>query len=193
MTSENIYQAPEAELAVESSESEKDQFFTTASRKLIVLSIFTLNIYSLYWFYKHWEAQKLNAERNCMPVLRAIFQVFFVYSLFSIIRKDASSKGINASWGAGLFATVYILLQITSGIVGQLSGDPADMFNLILVSWMVSFISIIPIAIVQKTANRINGDPDGKQNERFTGLNWLCVGLGAIYWGLVILGTQLAV
>jgi hypothetical protein len=83
MTSENIYQAPEAELVVTSSDEEKLQFFTTTIRKLIILSICTFNIYSLYWFYKHWQAQKLGAGVNCKPVLRAILGIGKIKRHFS--------------------------------------------------------------------------------------------------------------
>ncbi len=189
MTSENIYQAPEAELVVTSSDEEKLQFFTTTIRKLIILSICTFNIYSLYWFYKHWQAQKLGAGVNCKPVLRAIFQVFFVYSLFSKIKIETASKGIKAAWGAGLFATVYILLQITSVVTGQIFSDPSFIIVSLFISFGISLLGVIPLIVAQKTANQLNGDPEGKQNEQFSGLNWLCIVLGVCYFSLIIFSS----
>lgn len=62
MTSENIYQAPEAELVVTSSDEEKLQFFTTTIRKLIILSICTFNIYSLIGFTNIGKRKNLALE-----------------------------------------------------------------------------------------------------------------------------------
>jgi hypothetical protein len=116
VTTDNIYQTPEAPLLSQDEPTEALQFFTTQRRKLIISGVCTLNIYSIYWFYKHWTAQRINGGRDCIPVLRAIFQVFFVFSLFSTIKYDAEFKKLAVTWSAGWLAAFYILCTIVGSI-----------------------------------------------------------------------------
>lgn len=193
MSESNVYKAPEAELLSNPSEGEeaKPEFFTTAISKMIILSVCTLNLYSFYWFYKHWTAQKLNANRDCLPVLRAIFQVFFVYSLFSTIKNDADIKSVKASWMAGPLAVYYILLQILQNV----SDNLPTLFDSVLFDslfWIIfGLTSIIPMVIVQKTANILNDDEEGVTNKKFGIANWVFTLIGVAFWGLIVIGLFL--
>lgn len=90
---------------------------------------------------------------------------------------------------AGLFATVYILLQITSVVIGQIFSEPSFIIVSFVISFGISLLGVIPLIVAQKTANQLNGDPKGKQNERFSGLNWLCIVLGVCYFSLIIFSS----
>ncbi|MFT2089476.1 hypothetical protein [Paraglaciecola sp. 2405UD69-4] len=193
MSTDDIYKAPEAELIVNPNDSEeaKPEFFTTAISKMVVLSVCTLNLYSFYWFYKHWTAQKLNANRDCLPVLRAIFQVFFVYSLFSTIKNEADHKSVKAAWMAGPLAVYYIVLQILQNASEHL---PSISENLLFDSlfWIIfGLTSVIPMLVVQKTANILNDDPEGITNKKFGAANWVFTLIGVAFWGLMVVGLML--
>lgn len=55
---ENAFSAPQAEL-IDDSNNEisgiSREFYIVSTTKFLVLYITSLGIYSLYWFYKHWQ------------------------------------------------------------------------------------------------------------------------------------------
>ncbi len=85
MSEEDIYTAPKSDLGNELTDGSKCEFFPTSQRKLVVLFIVTFGAYPVYWFYKNWALYKKNAEKKIMPLLRAIFYIFFTHSLFRIV------------------------------------------------------------------------------------------------------------
>lgn len=186
MSTDNIYQAPEAELVNLTETNTAPAYFTTSLRKMAILSIITINSYSVYWCYKHWQAQKLNNDRDCWPVIRAIFQVFFVFSLFSSIKNDAEMKKISVSWNSGLLAVSYILLVVISSFAQKLIDEPSLIFLVYVISCALSLLAVIPLLMVQKSANAINGDPKGLSNAKISGFNWLFIVLGAAYWLFIV-------
>ncbi len=186
MSDENLYQAPEAELV--SVEPESLPYYTISIKKMIILSVATLNIFSLYWNYKHWQQQRLSAGVDCLPVLRAIFQIFFIYQLFSSIRGEAESDKIDVSWGAGFLATLYIVFSIASNLSVQLFGDPNSVTIFNFIELALSLALIIPLVMVQRTANAVNDDPQGNENNNLTWINWIFILLGISIWVLSVIG-----
>ncbi|MEO9947420.1 MAG: hypothetical protein ABJH28_11135 [Paraglaciecola sp.] len=193
MPTDDMYKAPEAELITDSSDSEeaKPEFFTTAISKMIILSVCTLNLYSFYWFYKHWTAQKLNANRDCLPVLRAIFQVFFVFSLFSTIKNEADIKSIKASWMAGPLAVYYIVLQILQNVSDKFPVISESVLFDSLFWLLLGLTAAVPMVVVQKTANVLNDDAEGLRNKKFSAANWVFTLIGIAFWGLMVIGLLL--
>ncbi|MFT4937871.1 MAG: hypothetical protein ACI88A_000893 [Paraglaciecola sp.] len=188
MNSENIYAAPDAELINIDAETDTPLYFTVARSKLLILSIFTLNLYSVYWFYKNWQLLKLNGNTDCMPVLRAIFQYFFTHSLFASIDETAVMQKIDRAWSSFLLATVYVVLLILGNIIGNFEGLTSQTTWYITTTIGLVLVTPIPLYIVQKTVNEINGDPKGLENKSFTWLNWIALLLGLILWAGFFLG-----
>jgi len=92
--------------------SKEPVFFQTSAKKAGILMFFTLGLYSLYWFYKHWIMIRVSTGEKVTPILRAIFQIFFVFSLFGRIEIQASQKGYAGFKNDGVLATLYIALVI---------------------------------------------------------------------------------
>ena len=191
MTTENIYQTPEAPLLSQDDPTQALLFFTTHRRKMIILSVCTLNMYSVYWFYKHWSAQRLNGGRDCLPALRAIFQVFFVFSLFSTIKYDAELKKLIVTWSAGWLAAFYILCTIVGSIIERFGDNTQNLSSYSLISLVCYLLPIIPLVLVQQTANVLNGDPKGLKNATLSWQNWIFIILGILWWLLVMVGLFL--
>ena len=59
-------------------------FFTTSPLKLIVMSICTMGIYDLYWFYKNW---KLVRERTGQKLGHSGGRFFLLYGRIAVSRK----------------------------------------------------------------------------------------------------------
>lgn len=186
----SLYSAPESELSTAEASATQVQLFTSSITKIIVLSVFTLGLYNLYWHFKQWQFQKRYAGHDCIPVLRAIFQLFFTHALFATVAENARIQQIKFSWNSNVLATIYIVLLVLSNFSDRLLPDPVMDF---LLSVLITFVLLAIVCVVQKTINQINGDPQGSQNAEFTPWNWLAIVLGAAFWALILFGAALTV
>lgn len=187
---ENIYASPDADLVHKDAENLESQahFFTVSRKKLVIMSIATLNLYLIYWFFKNWMLQKRNANFSCIPILRAIFSIFFTHSLFTQIdetlRINKSKNHVN-----GGMASLYVLVTIGFIFINKWEPNAGD-----VALYAVSFIGMVvaqfvPFWYVQPLINEINQDPQGLENNQLTLLNWVFILLGVAYWALLIIGV----
>src|SRR5262245_22041834 len=56
-------------------------WFAVGTAKLVVMSVATLGLYQIYWFYQQWKRVRDGGE-DVWPLPRAIFGVLFSYPLF---------------------------------------------------------------------------------------------------------------
>jgi hypothetical protein len=61
-------------------------FFDVSVVKLVVMSLVTFGAYQIFWFYKNWQVAKQRGE-DVMPLVRAIFSIFFAYKLFKNVEE----------------------------------------------------------------------------------------------------------
>jgi hypothetical protein len=175
---ENVYAPPKAVVAdVASIKSNVEvHFFAVSPVKLVVLSVSTLGLYQVYWFYKHWDLIKERSEPHIVPWARAFFGIFWCYSCFDFIRKDERDLNIEPVLFAGPLAIGWIALSLTWRL-------PEPYF-------MLGYIAPLLLVPAQRHVNRINTlvAPDHDKNTRFSVWNWLAVTAGGILITLVILG-----
>jgi len=151
-------------------------FFPLAPRKLVVMSICTLGLYEIYWFYRNWKFLKKEKGLNISPFWRAWFLVLFCYSLFKNVKNYANEKGVQATFSPGGLATAFIIVTFTSRL-------PAPI-------WLISIFTFIPLLTVQATINELNKDQLEKViNRNFSGWNIFGIVVGVILWALIILGA----
>lgn len=150
-------------------------FFPTTTKKLAIMSICTFGIYEIYWFYRNWKFLKEKRGYNIRPFWRALFSIFFCYSLFKTVKYYANKTGIQETFTPGGLAAAYILIYIAYRLP-----DPA---------WLISIFTFIPLLTAQKTINTLNRDQLEKViNKKFSGWNIFGIVAGIIWWGLVIPG-----
>jgi hypothetical protein len=173
----NPYAPPVAHVEnVPDPERKPPRFFAVAPWKMVLMCLVTLGMYQLYWFYQNWACVRRAERSTILPVPRAIFGVFYCYSLFSRICKDGVTQGLSAPPAAGALATVWIVSSIAWRLPGALA-----------LLGVVSWFALIPI---QAYANRINAEvaPHSDRNGRLTWVNWIGVVLGGAFFGLVVIG-----
>ena len=181
----NPYDVPESSLDTSANISES--FHIVSTRKAVVLYFATFGIYGFVWFYQHWNLIKLKEGLKIWPVPRAIFSIFFTHSLFQ--RFEDASK--NEGWSSASWASLYVLAAIISSVCDGLSGQEIGF------PWtdLLSILLLIPmgtaIVVAQGYANRASGDPTGSQNERFTWVNYIFLGLALLFWLFALLGYLL--
>jgi len=186
MTDE-IYKPPESDL-VSGREEQTHRFFIVSKSKLAVLYLATLGLYLLYWFYSNWRSFRDTTGEKLWPIPRAIFYIFFTHSLFNKVDANLKAREIEFAWSPNLLATLFVILSIAGNVLDRLSfreiGSPyTDVVS----------IAILPVALLillkaQQAINLSEDDPEGSSNSRFTVFNYLWIGLGFLFWALIVLG-----
>lgn len=188
--SNDIYKAPEAELVVDNSDA--DEFFTVSTRKLWIMHLLTFSIYDVYWFYRHWDHQNLKHNLGLWPAVRGLFFIFFIYSLFKKVQDAAVARGLDNVPNLKLLALLwYVVFVVQIGITA---------FNrdLILTTvWLSLGLSVVSnvisgfiFASVQRVANRVLGDEEGRKNGRITVANIVWIIVALLYNALSVLGAM---
>lgn len=164
------------------------EYFAISPKRLALFSILTLGIYEIYWFYKNWEAVKKFEGQKIYPFWRAIFAVFFCYSLFKKVLESAKSNAYQNSYSPGWLATAYILLLI---IGNGLSRIESYDIGLNLIWLIITIATFIPLLAVQKAINFNNGKikSDFSLKRDFSSGEVVLIVVGIIWFFLVLLGT----
>lgn len=187
--SETMYAPPEANIAVTS--TDEPDFYVVAPRKFYLLSVLTLNLYFVYWFYRSWHLIKRRSGESMMPPMRGVFFIFFTHSLFTEIDLKIKSLGKSFAWHPSTIATVVVVLTIVSNVTDRLSaeniGSPLTDFV------GIALVPIIPVFLLkaQEAINFACEDPAGTSNQNLTLANWVWIILGGLIWVLLLFGLYL--
>jgi hypothetical protein len=174
----NPYAPPDARLDdTEVQQFPGDGFFGVGLIKLALMSVVTVNLYGLYWFYKQWKAaSRVSGDKLNAPV-RAFFAGLTSYFLFKRIEACGIQRGVKLPLGPGPLALYYFLL----GALCRLP-DPY---------WLIPyFFLFLPLLPVQSAVNRINQElaPGSYRNGGLSGWNIFAVVLGSLLWLLMFAG-----
>ena len=91
---------------------DQPKFYVVSEFKFTLLFFGTLGLYQIYWFWNHWNSFKHSTKTSMIPILRAIFSIFFTHSLTREINSEIVSKGIDYKWDPGVVATWVVILNI---------------------------------------------------------------------------------
>jgi zinc-ribbon domain len=152
-------------------------FFPVAPHKFIVLSVCTLNVYTLYWCYQNWWRIRERTGEQLNPFWRAFFAPVWVFSLFTRIAGQASERSVTVSWSPTLMATGYLIM---SGF-GMLP-DPW---------WLVNLACFLPFVPVVQTIQQLNEAESATENRNavYSGANVATILVGGIIVLLAVAGT----
>lgn len=140
-------------------------YFSVSNKKLIIMSIITLNMYMFYYFYKNWQYIKTVQNNKISAILQTILYPFFLHSfLFEYVVPQAEKNQINCKLNINVRAWIYIILFFT---------NPYIPFNL------------IPFMKIHTLINKINKkeNPKVDPNDSFSKANIY----GICAFGLVVL------
>lgn len=183
----NPYQPPQSDTAPRTSQQTK-QYYVVGQKKFFALFFATFSLYAIYWFYEHWTIWKQRTGEKVWPVPRAIFNIFFVHSLFAKIHEDAISVSGSALPRLQLPATIFILGQIAMNMVDKFTGEDNIALSIAI---MIIILVLTSWAMWQgqNQANIASQDDEGIQNSKLTAVNYIWVVLGSIFWALAIFGA----
>ena len=152
-------------------------YFAVSPLKLVVMSVCTMGIYELYWFYKNWVLIKDREKIDIMPFWRSFFAYFFCYSFFKKVQASAVAVSLDKPITPGLLATGWIIITVLWKLP-----DPF---------WLITYFAVIFLLPIQAMVNDINKivAPTHDRNRRFTGWNIFGVIVGGLFFILVLYGT----
>ncbi|MBP7369948.1 MAG: hypothetical protein KA902_00760 [Arenimonas sp.] len=166
----------------------KMEFYIVSPEKFLLLYIGTFGMYSVYWFYKHWSQYKKSTHEDLWPVMRAIFAIFFVHSLFENFEQRYKIQTGKAPTSIKYLATIFVILSLVSNVlnilsridIGTLFTDYAAILFLPVFCWTIYKAQIL--------ANKSGPDVGGLSNNKLTFLNYFWLLLGLVFWLLFLLG-----
>lgn len=172
------------------------RFYVVSKRKFITLFVVTLGLYAVYWQYKQWSCFKEatpfgSDEADIWPVMRAIFGIFFVHALFRKVKEHSRAGTALDGWEHRSHATLLVVIMLISQILDRAAwrniGSPVtDYLSLAMIAPLLYYYYN-----AQAMINISCGDAEGAENSRFTTANYIWIGLGAIFWLLILVGLVL--
>lgn len=156
-------------------------FYVVSKRKFLLLFLTTQGWFMTYWFYRNWKLYRAATGTDVMPKTRALFSVFFVYSLFVRIDRHIHASGRQYSWYPRLIAVVVILVMVSAAVQGWMI-YPDLQIALALLSMLVQMVCLY---YVQNAVNYGESDPEGSSNSALTTANVMWMLLGLCHWALV--------
>ncbi|MEM9176094.1 MAG: hypothetical protein AAGC67_12735 [Myxococcota bacterium] len=186
--SDTMYTPPDAELVGDAA-SDEGRHYVVGVRKFLLLSLATLNLYQVYWFWRNFRNLRDASGESFWPVPRAIFSIFFTHGLFRDVDETLRSKGLRFAWSADPTAAAVISLNLVSGVGANLTGRLAEQAPVLDLVFMGIGL-LVPFATLpaQRAINLANGDPEGATNADLTAANWLWLVFGLIFWATTVFG-----
>ncbi|MFT0519006.1 hypothetical protein [Pseudomonas faucium] len=168
------------------------QFFVVSPKKFAVMTLFTFGWYSLFCFYRSWVLHRAATGERVLPLMRALFGLFFMYSLFRRVDKKICQTGRSYAWSPAVLTVAIVLGWIMLLFVDQglWQSHPHLASSLLIGAFG---LQVFALTRVQCAINFCEGDESGQSNARFTAANWLGMALGLVMWPLLILLTLLSV
>ncbi|MDP8260447.1 MAG: hypothetical protein P9L96_05575 [Candidatus Gygaella obscura] len=108
-------------------------------KKFIFLSVISLGLYEIYWMYKNWQFIKEKRKLKIIPMARAIFSLFFIYSFFKNIFLITAEKGYEEKYSPILLSACFIMLNLL-----------ANKDNLM---WFMAIFSFVPLVVALNAVN----------------------------------------
>jgi sulfite exporter TauE/SafE len=151
-------------------------YFSVARHKLIVMSVTTLSMYQIYWFFRNFQHINQRTGSGGSPFWRAVAAPLTAHGLFTHVRSDAQSRFIPVSWSSAGLAVIYLGLTLIC------------FFD--YPWWTLALGSVFALMPVHATMEEVNRKvaPDGERNDSYSAANAMFIVLGV---ALTILGLYL--
>ena len=151
-------------------------YFPVARQKLIVMSVTTLSMYQIYWFYRNWQRINARAGSGGSPFWRALAAPLTAHGLFADVRTEAQSRFITPGWSSAGLAVIYFALTLCCFLDYPW--------------WTIALGSVFALLPVHATMEEVNQKvaPSASRNESYSAIDAVVIVLGI---ALTILGLYL--
>ena len=174
----NNEQATETKTDIPQPRKKKElKFMSLPISKLLLMSITTFGLYELFWSYKYWKSVQAFQRKRISPFWRALFNGITNFMLFPIIAQYIKKKSKKEPEHI-LLAIIYIAFASCASLDNPF--------------WLLSFLTIIPLIIIQERINDINANyKTNAENNEWSVANGIWMLPGMILLFLAIIGTFL--
>jgi hypothetical protein len=154
-----------------------DELHPLAIHKLVLLSLCTLGVYELFWFYRNWNRVRERTGRSLSPFWRALFAPIWSYSLFDEVAEQARAAQVHVGWSPMVHALAFFLL----GAFWRLPQP-----------WsLLSLFSFLPLIPAQQTINEMAAGRGVRPDATFDGRHIAVVVVGSTFLLLAMIGAFL--
>ena len=140
-------------------------FFPVSLWKLTLMSVCTVGLYQIHWFYWNWRLIKQRERRRLSPPWRSMTGLLFAFPLFRRILREEDNRPRR------VLLEVLLFLLWTYLSLAAYAPTP----------WtLVSLASVIPLLPIQAAANAMNikASPGHDSNSRFSSWNIVAIVVG---------------
>ena len=115
------------------------ELFAPSTGKLIIMSLTTFGLYTLYWFYRNWRAIAEHEGESLWPFWRAVFAPLWAFSCFPRLDRYASGRRRQLAFPPMMLALIYFLINF--------AGNLSMFFPRIVGrdSWLISLLVFLPL------------------------------------------------
>lgn len=143
--------------------------------KFIFLSFISFGLYQIWWIFKAWRFFLIKDKLNIMPAARAVFSIFFLYSLFNRIKNYAKEQGYPHDFSSGWMYLAYLITTLLVYLP-----DPY---------WLISLCDIIFLIPAFKALNYAQKQiVTTIEQEKFNTSQIILIIIGSIMWILIFIG-----
>jgi hypothetical protein len=155
-------------------------YLPVARHKLIVMSLATLSLYQIYWFYQNFRRMDQRTGGGGSPFWRAIAAPLTAHGLFAHVRADAQSRFISVSWSSAGLAVIYLCLTLIC------------FFD--YPWWTLALGSVFALVPVHATMEAVNRKvaPNAARDDAYSVTNGVVIVLGVALTVLALYLTRLA-
>ncbi|MEN5173044.1 hypothetical protein ABE427_09935 [Acinetobacter higginsii] len=146
-------------------------------KRFIILSITSFGLYQIWWMFKAWRFFAIKDNLKIMPAARAIFSIFFLYSLFNKIQNYAQANGYTRSFSSAWMFVGYLLI-----IFAYYLPDPYWLITLF------DFIFLIPAFVALNYAKIQSTDLNAIRQEKLGAGHIIVVAIGSLFWLFILIG-----
>lgn len=143
--------------------------------KFIFLSFISFGLYQIWWIFKAWRFFLIKDKLNIMPAARAVFSIFFLYSLFNRIKNHAKEQGYINDFSLGWMYLAYLITTLLVYLP-----EPY---------WLISLCDIIFLIPAFKALNYAQKQiVTTIEQEKFNTSQIILIIIGSIMWLLIFIG-----
>jgi hypothetical protein len=146
-----------------------------AIHKLLLLSVLTLGLYNVFWFYRNWVRLRERTGQRLSPFWRSFFSVLWASTLFGEVKRQARDADVRSGWSPLGLALVY--LGLTS------------LWRLPTGWALLGYLTVLALVPVQHTINRLAAERGAKPDASFRLAHVPVFVLGGIFLLLVVIGS----
>lgn len=151
-------------------------WFPVARQKLIVMSVATMSMYQIYWFYRNWQLVNARKGSSGSPFWRALAAPITAHGLFADVRADAQARFITVGWSSAGLAVIYFCLTLCCFLDYPW--------------WTIALGSVFALIPVHATMGAVNAKvaPNAPRNDGYSTMDIIAIVIGI---ALTILGLYL--